>query len=452
MVSERGRQLPPELGKLASLSEMHLGGNRLSGTIPPELGSLNNLTALGLDLNELSGGIPPELGDLNSLELLYLNENALLTGPLPLALARLSVLQAFLYQETDLCVPRDEGFRAWLGSIPHHEGTNVDCPATDRAALVALYEETRGADWTNRANWLTDAPIGDWHGVDTDATGRVTRLSLRGNNLSGEMPAELGSLDYLSQLELDNNKLTGSIPATIGQLANLEHLWLYNNALSGPIPAEFGELENLKILLVYNNLLAGPLPLSLANLLLQAFVYNGTELCVPADEAFRSWLASIPNHLGTGVDCAAHPDLLVSSVDPTEITLVAGGAAVPVTFTILNGGGGPADSTTATILVSNDSTITTDDSQIGNRAVPGLAASDSTALGFGLNASADASAGILYVGMCVEPVSGETDTDNNCSSAVTVTIVSSTVAGSERGADVSSTPRLVVTEVRDAGR
>ena len=46
----------------------------------------------------------------------------------------------------------------------------------DRAALVALYNATGGANWTNNDGWLTNAPIGQWHGVTTDDSGRVTRF------------------------------------------------------------------------------------------------------------------------------------------------------------------------------------------------------------------------------------------------------------------------------------
>ena len=48
----------------------------------------------------------------------------------------------------------------------------------DRAALVALYKATGGANWTNNTNWLTNAPIGQWQGVTTDSQGRVTELNL----------------------------------------------------------------------------------------------------------------------------------------------------------------------------------------------------------------------------------------------------------------------------------
>ena len=296
--------IPAELGRLDNLIRLNLVNNDLDGMIPRELGGLEALEQLNVGGNELTGSIPSTLGDLGTLTYLGIQENPL-SGPLPLALADLSSLETFLYNDTDLCVPHDTGFRSWLGSLTLHRGNGVDCASPDRAALEALYNSTGGADWTTDTNWMSDEPIGDWYGVDVDSTARVTALSLRGNNLSGEIPAGLGTLASLRQLELDQNGLTGRIPAALGQLSYLEDLWLYNNALSGPIPPEFGDLESLKVLLVYNNLLAGPLPLSLADLSLNAFVYNGTDLCVPVDQGFRSWLASIPSHLGTGLDCPA---------------------------------------------------------------------------------------------------------------------------------------------------
>ncbi|WP_419936873.1 Ig-like domain-containing protein [Candidatus Palauibacter sp.] len=50
----------------------------------------------------------------------------------------------------------------------------------DRAALVALYDATDGPNWVNNENWLTDASLGEWYGVDTNGSGRVIGLNLTG--------------------------------------------------------------------------------------------------------------------------------------------------------------------------------------------------------------------------------------------------------------------------------
>ena len=50
--------------------------------------------------------------------------------------------------------------------------------AVDTEPLVALYNATDGANWTNNTNWLTNEAISEWHGVTTNSDGRVTRLEL----------------------------------------------------------------------------------------------------------------------------------------------------------------------------------------------------------------------------------------------------------------------------------
>ena len=72
----------------------------------------------------------------------------------------------------------------------------------DRDVLIALYDATAGVNWINNTNWLSEAPLGEWHGVTTDANGRVTRLLLRTNQLTGEIPPELGSLSNLTHLSI----------------------------------------------------------------------------------------------------------------------------------------------------------------------------------------------------------------------------------------------------------
>ena len=92
--------------------------------------------------------------------------------------------------------------------------------------LEIFYAETNGRNWINNTNWLTDAPLGEWHGVNTNDRGRVTTLTLIRNELSGEIPAELGKLMELKHLNIAGNQLSGRIPAELGNLTNLEALIL----------------------------------------------------------------------------------------------------------------------------------------------------------------------------------------------------------------------------------
>ena len=134
---------------------------------------------------------------------------------------------------------------------------------TDRETLVALYNATDGENWDGSSNWLSDAPLGRWKGVTTNMDGRVTKLELVFNALSGEIPPELGSLSNLQRLNLYGNDLSGEIPAELGSLSNLTELYLSENQLSGEIPAELGSLSNLTRLGLGDNELSGCVPSSL---------------------------------------------------------------------------------------------------------------------------------------------------------------------------------------------
>ena len=108
----------------------------------------------------------------------------------------------------------------------------------DKAALVALYDATGGHSWRIATNWLSDRPLGEWHGVTTDDNDRVTKVDLRGNELTGPIPPELGNLSNLQSLQLGGNHLTGPIPRELGNLSNLRELglWRYTVIGSGDWP------------------------------------------------------------------------------------------------------------------------------------------------------------------------------------------------------------------------
>ena len=137
---------------------------------------------------------------------------------------------------------------------------------SDRAALVALYDATGGDNWTNNANWKTDAPLSEWEFVVVNEANRVSELTLRNNNLTGEIPRELGSLTNIEQLRLNGNNLTGEIPRELGSLTNLERLTLGHNSLTGEIPRELGSLTNLERLTLDTNNLTGEIPRELGSL------------------------------------------------------------------------------------------------------------------------------------------------------------------------------------------
>ncbi len=165
--------------------------------------------------------------------------------------------------------------------------TNV----SDSLALVALYNSTNGPAWSDATNWLQPGiPVSDWDYVSINGEGRVTRLSLGMNNMSGTLPAAIGDLTMLTTLDLQNNNISGEVPDEIGNLVNLEYLILSYNEFTGAIPAgisnmthlvafhvadnhftgqlpDLGNAVNLKTISCYENNLSGSLPADLGTLL-----------------------------------------------------------------------------------------------------------------------------------------------------------------------------------------
>ena len=137
---------------------------------------------------------------------------------------------------------------------------------SDREVLEAFYDATGGPDWFISTNWLSDEPLSAWYGVTTNEEGRVVRLVLRSNNLSGSIPREVGRLTRLENLQVLRNRLSGPIPLELAHLTGLRRLNLFSNQLSGPIPRELGQLTNLELLHLDDNQLTGPIPPELGQL------------------------------------------------------------------------------------------------------------------------------------------------------------------------------------------
>ena len=97
----------------------------------------------------------------------------------------------FLWESSEVAVARvdasglvrgvAEGTAMITASAGRGEGTaGITVVDLERMALVAFYDATDGPNWVDSGNWLTDAPLGEWYGVEMDSTGRVVGLDLSG--------------------------------------------------------------------------------------------------------------------------------------------------------------------------------------------------------------------------------------------------------------------------------
>ena len=159
-------------------------------------------------------------------------------------------------------------------------------PESDSLALVALYNSTNGAGWTNNMNWLQPSqPVSTWYGI-TVYNNKVEQIRLSNNNLTGTLPEEIGDFNDLKNIDVKGNQISGSIPSTIGKLTELTNLWLRGNQLTGPIPVEIGDMVSLIGLNLSYNQLSDSIPPGIGNLAnLETMLLHSNQLncSIPAE-------------------------------------------------------------------------------------------------------------------------------------------------------------------------
>ena len=116
------------------------------------------------------------------------------------------------------------------------------------------------------------------------------------------------------------------------------------------------------------------------------------------------------------------PDLVVDAPGASGNALTTG-QSFTFSVTVRNRGNGRAPSTSLRYYRSPNATISTNDTEVGTVTLRELEESGTVDESIGL--TAPSSAGVYYYGACVDAVMGESDTGNNCSRGVSVTVAPS---------------------------
>ncbi|XP_059066531.1 receptor like protein 23-like [Cryptomeria japonica] len=246
-------EIPKELGNLQSLRTLNLNGNRLQGIIPPSIANCTDLQIFDLGNNNFEGSIPVWIEKLTDLRILSLASNKF-DGRIPPQLFRLQYLQILDLPDNQLS-----------GNIP-----------SDVSKLSALVNNSQSfylqySSYEYSGSSLdTDYGINFADEVTVWIKGRITPYSkiigqdkfmdLSHNNLSGNIPLELGLLRGLISLNISKNNLSGVIPESLGALTDLESLDLSENNFSREIPIQLLNLTFLAVLNLSNNMLSGLIP------------------------------------------------------------------------------------------------------------------------------------------------------------------------------------------------
>ncbi|RDX60778.1 Leucine-rich repeat receptor-like serine/threonine-protein kinase, partial [Mucuna pruriens] len=225
---------------------LFLQENNLTGTIPE---AINNYTTVAIDLsdNKFTGTIPDSVYGLWSLRFLLLAGNEL-QGQLSSQICQLKKINIL-----------DLSRNNFTGSIP-------TCFSSMSFGNFVVDRTLYGYDLIRQFN-----PRSDFAEVQlitkssclsykSDTFQNMSELDLSSNQLTGEIPRQIGDLHYLHSLNLSHNHLNGPIPESFHKLENIESLDLSNNNLSGQIPLQLQDLNYLAIFNVSYNNLSGKAP------------------------------------------------------------------------------------------------------------------------------------------------------------------------------------------------
>ncbi|XP_047179992.1 receptor-like protein EIX2 [Vigna umbellata] len=220
-------QLPFTLKSCTKLSVLDVGQNLLSGAIPSWIGeNLQQLNILSLRLNNFSGSVPDQICYLRQINLLDLSMNHLSRG-IPTCLRNLTTMK-----ERGVVAFRKEKFRRMSSRYFTYEKKETN--------VLFMWKGQDHEFWN--AEYL------------------LKSIDISSNELTGEIPKELGYLVGLVSVNLSRNNLSREIPREIGNLDSLEFLDLSRNHLSGRIPSTLANIDRLTILDLSNNNLRGRIP------------------------------------------------------------------------------------------------------------------------------------------------------------------------------------------------
>ncbi|KAJ9693373.1 hypothetical protein PVL29_012226 [Vitis rotundifolia] len=263
-----GSQWVEVLNKLPILTELHLDGCSLSGSIPsPSFVNFTSLFVISIKSNQFISMFPKWLLNVSSLGSIDISYNQL-HGRIPLGLGELPNLQY-------IDLSWNSNFRGSISQLLRNSWKKIEflnlAGNELHGPIPSSFENFCNLKYLDLSDNNLNGSLPEIiKGIETCSSRsplpNLKELHLYNDQLMGKLPTWLGELKNLRRLDLSLNKLEGLIPASLGTLRHLESLSLRMNELNGSLPDSIGRLSQLQQLDVYSNHLSGSLPDSIGQL------------------------------------------------------------------------------------------------------------------------------------------------------------------------------------------
>ncbi|KAF8083882.1 hypothetical protein N665_0748s0026 [Sinapis alba] len=316
--------IPSWMGEQFLWDILRMSNNLLEGTIPLTLFDSETLELVDLSRNKLSGSIPSHFSnahDTFTFGMLYLQSNYL-TGPLPATLIQNLMILDVRNNELSGSIPQfinASGIGVLLlrgndlvGPIPRqlcnlrsirildvaNNKLNGSIPPCISNLLFGAEDSEEELSYVGGIFSYMDNDMGTYYESIIELN-QIFPFYLYDLNFSVEFSAKQrydsyisGTLDYMYGIDLSNNELSGEIPEEVGDLVRARSLNLSHNFLAGSIPESLSKMKDIESLDLSFNKLYGPIPFPLTGLNSLAVFnvsYNNLSGTIPQGKQFNTF-------------------------------------------------------------------------------------------------------------------------------------------------------------------